>query len=55
MQKKFPVLLVMIGFERVKNIHAQHKPGLAMQKNFTNTQHLKKYGGFVSISMGQKK
>jgi len=33
---------------------AERKPWLTMDKNFENTHHLKRFGGFVFISTGQK-
>lgn len=33
---------------------AERKPWLAMENNFGNTRHLKKFGGFVFITTGQK-
>ncbi|MFC1880517.1 hypothetical protein ACFL2S_03325 [Thermodesulfobacteriota bacterium] len=33
---------------------AERKPWLTMDNNFENTRHLKRFGGFVFISTGQK-
>jgi hypothetical protein len=63
-QKNFPVLVDRMHVLRVKSIQfsvptdiddiAERKPWLTMENNFENTRHLKRFGGFVFISTGQK-